>query len=50
MELEENVAKEMGAEREKSLKGQKMSADDIRSAFKAVDIDKSGEISKRVRR
>ena len=49
MELEEEVAKEMGAERENNLKGKIISEDDISSAFKAVDIDKSGEISKRVR-
>ena len=47
--MDSEAAREFGSEEEKSLQDQKISEEDIKSAFKAVDIDKSGEISKRVR-
>ena len=49
MEEQTEVAKEMSSEKEKSLQGQQISEKDISTAFKAVDLDKSGEISKRVK-
>ena len=47
MELDSKPEREIGSE--KNQEEQKISEEDMRSAFKAVDMDKSGEISKRVR-
>ena len=49
MESESKAEREIDEEKKKSQEGQQISEEDMRSAFKAVDIDKSGEISKRVR-
>ena len=50
MESESKAEREIDEEKKKNQEGQQISEEDMRSAFKAVDIDKSGEISKRVRR
>ena len=48
MESESEAERKIDSEKKKSQEGQQISEKDMRSAFKAVDIDKSGEISKRV--